>query len=97
MQERGAELSYTDPHVPTLEARHWNGDKDMTNVDISGVAPDAYDCVVVVTDHSRFDYTALQRVGRVLVDTRNAVKDPGPKVVRLGAPKAPAQEPALAQ
>jgi hypothetical protein len=41
----------------------------------------------VVTDHSTFDYDVLQRVATVVVDTRNAIKAPGPNVTRLGAPR----------
>jgi UDP-N-acetyl-D-glucosamine dehydrogenase len=47
----------------------------------------AFDCIVIVTDHSRFNYDDMQRVGTVVVDTRNAIKSPGPNVVRLGAPR----------
>jgi UDP-N-acetyl-D-glucosamine dehydrogenase len=54
-----------------------------------------YDCIVVVTDHSRFDYAQLQRAAKVVVDTRNAIANPGPNVVRLGAPRNVSQEEAL--
>jgi UDP-N-acetyl-D-glucosamine dehydrogenase len=85
LRERGAELSYTDPFVPTLAAKEWPNGIDLVNVDISKSASEEFDCVVVVTDHTHFDYEQLQRVAKVMVDTRNAVKSPGPKVVRLGA------------
>jgi hypothetical protein len=40
--------------------------------------------VVIITNHSSFDYEALQRVGKVVVDTRNAIAAPGLNVTRLG-------------
>jgi hypothetical protein len=40
---------------------------------------------ILVTDDSQFDYDQVQRVGKVVVDTRNAIKKPQPHVVRLGA------------
>ncbi|HEV8396203.1 MAG TPA: nucleotide sugar dehydrogenase [Vicinamibacterales bacterium] len=93
LRERGAELSYTDPFVPKLPAKEWPNGIDLVNVDTSTAASEEYDCVVVVTDHSQFDYDQLQRVAKVVVDTRNAIKSPGPKVVRLGAArKSPAPE-----
>jgi UDP-N-acetyl-D-glucosamine dehydrogenase len=95
LQERGAELSYSDPHVPTLAARHWQGGVDMTHVDLANVPANAYDCIVVVTDHSTFDFAAVQRGGKVVVDTRNAIKEPGPHVLRLGAPRVIASETVL--
>jgi UDP-N-acetyl-D-glucosamine dehydrogenase len=42
------------------------------------------DCVVIVTDHSAFDYSAILDRAKLIVDTRNALKNyPSPKVVRL--------------
>lgn len=85
--ERGARLAYSDPHVPKLPGALWLKGVDLEHVDLSSVAPEAYDCAVVVTDHSAFDYDQLQRVAKVVVDTRNAIKSPGAHVVRLGAPR----------
>ena len=89
LRERGADLSYTDPFVPTLPGKEWHDGIDLAHVDVSKTATDEYDCVVVVTDHTQFDYQQLQRVAKVVVDTRNAIKSPGPKVVRLGAARRP--------
>jgi len=96
LHTRGAELSYSDPHVPTLPGRLWPNGIDLTHVDLATVAAEAYDCVVIITDHSRFDYEALQRAGKMVVDTRNAIQAPGPNVLRLGAPRALVQDPVLA-
>jgi UDP-N-acetyl-D-glucosamine dehydrogenase len=87
LRTRGAQLSYTDPHVPTLSGGAWPGGIDLSHVDLRSVAPGAFDCAVVVTDHSAFDYDRLQQVATVVVDTRNAIPNPGPNVVRLGAPR----------
>jgi UDP-N-acetyl-D-glucosamine dehydrogenase len=87
LQARGAVLSYSDPHVPRLPGRLWQGGVDLEHVDVAAVPAGAFDCIVIVTDHSRFNYDDMQRVGTVVVDTRNAIKSPGPNVVRLGAPR----------
>jgi UDP-N-acetyl-D-glucosamine dehydrogenase len=71
--------------VPELPGSLWAHGVDLTRVDLAAASDEAYDCVVVVTDHSRFDYRELQRVAKTVVDTRNAIPEPGPKVVRLGA------------
>jgi UDP-N-acetyl-D-glucosamine dehydrogenase len=91
LSDRGAVLAYTDPHVPVLPAALWNGTTDLANVDPASVLPGRYDCVVIVTDHSAFDFDHLQRCGKVTVDTRNAIKEPGPNVIRLGAPRHAAE------
>jgi UDP-N-acetyl-D-glucosamine dehydrogenase len=96
LKERGADLSYTDPHVPTLSGTTWLNGVDLVSVDPASAPAGSYDCVVVVTDHDRLDFQRLQQIGKVVVDTRNAIRTPGPNVVRLGAPRATVEEPALA-
>ncbi|HLX32383.1 MAG TPA: nucleotide sugar dehydrogenase [Gaiellaceae bacterium] len=65
LRNAGADVSYHDPHVPSVRA---NGDE------LASVAyePAAYDCVVVVTDHSAVDYDALVDDAKLVVDLRNA-------------------------
>jgi UDP-N-acetyl-D-glucosamine dehydrogenase len=76
LQRRGAILSYSDPHVPMLK---------LDGLDLaSSDSIDTADCVVVVTDHSNFDYSALVDRAKLIVDTRNALKAfTSPKIVRL--------------
>ena len=87
LQARGADLAYSDPHVPHLSGAMWPSGSDLTSVDLEAVAPGIYDCVVIVTEHSKFDYEQIQRIGKTVVDTRNAIKNPGAHVMRLGAPR----------
>jgi UDP-N-acetyl-D-glucosamine dehydrogenase len=85
LHDRGCELSYTDPFVPELAGSLWANGVDLVNVDIAKATPGEFDCVVIVTDHSAFNYDQLQRAAKVVVDTRNAIASPGPHVIRLGA------------
>jgi UDP-N-acetyl-D-glucosamine dehydrogenase len=68
LKRRGAEISYVDPYVPEIRFE----DGTIQASEHSAVA-DA-DCVVIVTDHSAFDYPALVRDAPLIVDTRNALK-----------------------
>jgi UDP-N-acetyl-D-glucosamine dehydrogenase len=97
LRERGAELAYSDPFVPRLPASTWPNGVDLTHVDLALAGAGEFDCIVVVTDHSSFDYGHLQRAAKVVVDTRNAIPSPGPHVVRLGAARqhAPEMVPAI--
>jgi UDP-N-acetyl-D-glucosamine dehydrogenase len=78
LRRLGAEISYTDPHVPALRL-------DGFSIETSPEeAAAAADCVVIVTDHSAFDYQALVERSRLVVDTRNALKGiRSEKIVRL--------------
>jgi UDP-N-acetyl-D-glucosamine dehydrogenase len=76
---RGARLTYSDPYVPELQS---------DSIQLCSEAPDAMvavaDCVVIVTNHSAFDYGSLTANARLLVDTRNALKGfTSEKIVRL--------------
>jgi UDP-N-acetyl-D-glucosamine dehydrogenase len=86
LQQKGARLSYHDPYVAKLAARDWPGAVDMTSVALSADAVAKADCVVIITDHKVFDYPAIQRQAKLVVDTRNAVKGVFPNVFKLGAP-----------
>jgi UDP-N-acetyl-D-glucosamine dehydrogenase len=65
LRNAGSDVSYHDPHVPTLD-----------ELGLSSVAldPAGYDCVVIVTDHSSVDYAAIVERARVVVDLRNATR-----------------------
>ena len=78
LRRLGAEISYSDPHVPTLrlDGLILEGSPEETAA--------AADCVVIVTNHSAFDYQALVERSRLVVDTRNALKGiRSEKIVRL--------------
>ena len=67
LARRGARLTYSDPHVPKLNL----DGLALASEDVFEQA----DCVVVVTDHSAFDYAGLAGRAKLIVDTRNAMKN----------------------
>jgi UDP-N-acetyl-D-glucosamine dehydrogenase len=70
LEHAGAEVSYHDPHVPQFEE---NG-VSMQSADLD---PGAYDCVVIVTNHSAIDYDDLVEQAELVVDLRNATGSNG--------------------
>jgi UDP-N-acetyl-D-glucosamine dehydrogenase len=66
LQRRGAEVAYSDPHVPTLRF----GEHAMRSISLEDVG--RFDCVVITTDHEDVDYAALCARAQLVVDTRNA-------------------------
>lgn len=68
LQERGANVTYHDPHVPSFDEHG----VALTSVsDLDAALADA-DVVVITTDHSAYDYAAIKAAAKTLVDTRNA-------------------------
>ena len=80
LREKGADVAYNDPYFPTVgQGRHYA--LNMTNTPLENL--DQYDAVMIVTDHSSYDYGAIVDQSQLIVDTRNATKGiESPKIVR---------------
>lgn len=70
LQEKGAAVSYHDPFVPTIQY----DEVQMACVDSLDAAVQAADCVVIVTDHTSYDWAEIRQQARLIVDTRRAVR-----------------------
>jgi UDP-N-acetyl-D-glucosamine dehydrogenase len=82
LKQKGAVVSYHDPRITTIKHDSWSL-KSVT--DLNKAMRDA-DLVVIVTNHSTYDYKAILSEAKLILDTRNALGDAGrdnPKVVRL--------------
>ena len=74
--QRGAALTYNDPHVPELpKMRHYPDFPGMISQDLTPAYLAAQDCVIVATDHSAYDYDFIVKHARMVLDTRNATKN----------------------
>lgn len=74
LAKRGAVISYSDPHVPTLpRMRHHSIHLDSAPLTEQYLA--TQDCMVIVTDHSAYDFNFIVRHAQLVIDTRNATKD----------------------
>ncbi len=79
LQQAGAEASYHDPYFPFIgKGRKY--DLQMKCAPLENLGQ--YDCVLIVTDHSDYDYAAIVRESQLVVDTRNATRGiQSPKIV----------------
>ncbi len=80
LQHEGAQVSYHDPYFPFIgKGRKYDLQMKRTELEKLG----QYDCVVIITDHSDYDYKKIVGQAQLVVDTRNATKGiVSPKVVR---------------
>ncbi len=82
LREKGAMVSYHDPFIPSLS----QDELRMESVKDLDAAVREADCVVIVTNHTTYDYPKILKESKLIVDTRNALKTHGQtidKVVRL--------------
>jgi UDP-N-acetyl-D-glucosamine dehydrogenase len=71
LQKEGAEVSYHDPYFPFIgKGRKY--DLQMKCAPLENLGQ--YDCVLIVTDHSNYDYAGIVNASQLVVDTRNATK-----------------------
>jgi UDP-N-acetyl-D-glucosamine dehydrogenase len=91
LRSRGAQVFYHDPFVPEVHFDHaytiGAGDP-LFNSDLTDDLIKSADCVVICTEHSDVDYTKVCELSKIIVDTRNALKEDirngsKAKVVRL--------------
>jgi len=79
LQKQGAVVSYHDPYFPTVgKGRKYDLQMKCATLENLG----QYDCVLIVTDHSDYDYERIVRESQLVVDTRNATRGiRSPKIV----------------
>jgi UDP-N-acetyl-D-glucosamine dehydrogenase len=71
LQREGADVSYNDPFFPTVgHGRKYH--LNMVSQPVDDLAD--YDCVLIVTDHSSYDYARIVREAQLVVDSRNATR-----------------------
>ena len=70
LERKGAHLCYNDPHIPAFA----EDGLSITSCELTAERLESSDCVVLVTDHSCYDYQWLVDHSKIFVDTRNAAR-----------------------
>jgi len=71
---RGAKLDYNDPYFPALhKMRHYDF-SSMRSVELTPASLGSYDCVLIATDHTAYDYDMIVSSSKIVIDTRNATR-----------------------
>jgi UDP-N-acetyl-D-glucosamine dehydrogenase len=84
LEEKGSQVSYTDPYVPSVRLEHG---RTMSATPMTAELLAGSDCVVIVTDHSTYDYAWIVEHSRLVIDTRNATakieQQNGTRIVKI--------------
>jgi len=81
LRDLGAEISYSDPHVPVfpkMREHHF----ELSSVPLGAETLAAYDCILLATDHDRFDYELISKHGDLIVDSRGKYLQAAANVVK---------------
>ena len=74
LKGKGAKVDYNDPFVPSFSGLRRYPDIAMKSVKLSEKKLKEYNCIVIVTNHSGYDYSWIVKNSRLIIDTRNATK-----------------------
>jgi UDP-N-acetyl-D-glucosamine dehydrogenase len=72
---KGAEVTYNDPHIPRLPPMRHYPHLNMVSRPLTPEYLRAQDCVLIVTDHSAYDWPWVVEHAPLVIDTRNATRD----------------------
>lgn len=81
LRDDGAKVSYSDPHVPVFPIMREHS-FDLQSVELTPESIASYDCVVLTTDHDKFDYNMIQKNARLIIDTRGKYRQAADNVIR---------------
>jgi UDP-N-acetyl-D-glucosamine dehydrogenase len=81
LRDLGATLAYSDPHVPTfpkMREHHFN----LSSVALTSESIESFDCVILATDHDKFDYELVRKQSPLLIDCRGRVLVTADNIIR---------------
>ncbi len=81
LREREAIVHYSDPYVlkfPKIRKTHF----ELESVVLTGAVLASYDCVLLATNHDKFDYKLIEQNAQLIVDTRGVYLKPSDKIVK---------------
>lgn len=74
LRSKGAKVEYNDPFVPSFSGIRRYPHLSMKSIKITERNLEKYDCVVITTDHTQYNYQWIVKNSRLIIDTRNATK-----------------------
>ncbi len=80
--KKGAVVSYNDPHIPVLPSMRHYPQLHMASKELTVDFLRSQDCLVIVTDHTAYEWGWIVEHAPLVVDTRNATKNVSPLLTR---------------
>lgn len=75
LEDKGALVSYHDPYIPTIKGLRDYPLLEKESLELNKKTLSSQDCVVILTDHSCFDYPKIVEYSPLIIDTRNALRN----------------------
>jgi UDP-N-acetyl-D-glucosamine dehydrogenase len=75
LSQKGAVLSYNDPYIPQLPSMRHYQVPELTSQNLTPEYLASQDCILIVTDHSSYDFSFITQHAALIIDTRNATRN----------------------
>lgn len=75
IREKGGHVDYNDPYVPDISHNHEYPRLRMKSIQLDYSELSSYDAVIIITDHSCYDWVQIAQQSTLIIDTRNAMAD----------------------
>ena len=81
LEALGAQVAYSDPHIPKFPKMREHS-FDLSSEVLTPQSLADFDCVLLATDHDRFDYGMIKESSRLVVDSRGRYLEPCDKIIK---------------
>lgn len=81
LRDLGADIAYSDPHIPVFPRMRQHSFA-LSSMPLSAETLETFDCVLLATDHDKFDYDLIKAHATLLVDCRGRFRDNDPHIVK---------------
>jgi UDP-N-acetyl-D-glucosamine dehydrogenase len=81
LRELGAEVAYSDPHIPVFPKLREHR-FELSSVKLTAQSLGEFDCVLLATDHDRFDYALIKAHARLVIDSRGRYLERAGNIVK---------------
>lgn len=82
LRKLGAEVHFSDPHIPVFPIDLRGHSFDLKSVDLNAENLASYDCVLLATDHDEFDYPLIKQNAKLIVDCRGRYQDAAKHIIK---------------
>jgi UDP-N-acetyl-D-glucosamine dehydrogenase len=81
LRDLGAEISYSDPHIPIFPKMREH-QFNLSSVSLNPRTIAEYDCLLLATDHDKFDYEMIKKHGRLIIDSRGKYPELADNIIK---------------
>ena len=81
LRELGAEISYSDPHIPVFPKMREH-QFNLSSIKLNPETITGYDCLLLATDHDKFNYKMIKEHARLIIDSRGKYSEPADHIIK---------------